>query len=214
MDIHLSPLLVTAMLSLTDYILSKGHYDIEGYSQQIPQQVADLCRILDHVDAVDGLRVLEIGFNAGHSAEVFLRHPKVSSVVSFDLGSRPYVPDGKAYIDAVYGSERHTLVLGDSTVTVPAYVADHPAAEFDVLFVDGGHDLMTATADLRHCIELASAHAVIVVDDVVQRPDWVAEYTVGPTAAVRHAVEAGRFQVVGASEYGVGRGMCWGKATR
>lgn len=200
------------MMRLTDYILSKGHRDIEGYSQQIPQQVADIERILDHHPS-SSIRVLEIGFNAGHSAEVFLRHPNVASVVSFDLGSRPYVQDGKAYIDAVYGyHHRHTLVLGDSTVTVPSFSADHPAARFDVLFVDGGHDLVTAQTDLRHCMALAAdKHAVILVDDVVQRPEWIAEYTVGPTTAVNEAVAAGTFQLLGSAEYGVGRGMCWGR---
>ena len=75
---------------------------------------------------------MEIGFNAGHSAELFLKYTS-AHVTSFDLGDHPYVTHAKEYIDAYYPG-RHSLILGDSTVTVPKCIG-----KYDIIFIDGGH---------------------------------------------------------------------------
>ena len=56
-------------MSLTDYLKDKGYDSFEGYSQQIPKQVIDLYLLTNK----QNLNVMEIGFNAGHSAEIFLQ---------------------------------------------------------------------------------------------------------------------------------------------
>jgi hypothetical protein len=66
----------------------------------------DLLRLKDIVKHVHDLiqitRIMEIGFNAGHSAELFLKHSS-AHVTSFDLGDHD-----KEYIDAYPG--RHSLM--------------------------------------------------------------------------------------------------------
>ena len=74
---------------------------------------------------------MEIGFNAGHSSELFLKYTS-AHVTSFDLGEHPYVSHAKEYIDAYPG--RHSLIIGDSTVTVPKCIG-----KYDIIFIDGGH---------------------------------------------------------------------------
>ena len=57
-------------MNLTAFLNNRGiHSFDEGHSQQVPQQVEDLIRLTN----APNITVLEIGFNAGHSAEVFLK---------------------------------------------------------------------------------------------------------------------------------------------
>ena len=55
---------------------------------------------------------MEIGFNAGHSSELFLKHTS-AHVTSFDLGDHPYVAHAKEYIDAwrLYPSVLENMML-------------------------------------------------------------------------------------------------------
>ena len=85
-------------MSLTNFLNSRNFYSFEGYSQQVPQQVEDLINLTNKPN----INVMEIGFNAGHSAEVFLQNNKELTLISFDLGTHDYVTTAKEYIDATY----------------------------------------------------------------------------------------------------------------
>ena len=54
-------------MGLTDYLNNRGYHRFEGYSQECQQQVDELIQLTNKPD----INVMEIGFNAGHSAEVF-----------------------------------------------------------------------------------------------------------------------------------------------
>lgn len=196
--------------SLDDLLARRGlapGAGYEGYSQQIPDQVATLRSL---VAERRPRRILEIGFNAGHSAEIFLAAAPDARLLSFDLGVLPAVAIGKGFIDARYPG-RHALLVGDSTVSVPAFTALAPDVRFDLLFIDGGHTWDIARADVTNCARLAAAEAIVAVDDVVFTPGWEQPYTVGPTAAWLDAVEAGTVVELGRRDYAVGRGMVWGR---
>ena len=102
---------------------------------------------------------MEIGFNAGHSAELFLKYTS-AHVTSFDLGD-PYVAHAKEYIDAYYPG-RHSLILGDSTVTVTNCIG-----KYDVIFIDGGHDYDIALADLQNAKRLARKNTIVIMGSSV-----------------------------------------------
>ena len=133
-------------MSLDDYLHQRGVFEIEGYSRQVPAQMHDLI----HFTSKPNARVMEIGFNAGHSAEIFLQNNPTLSLVSFDLGIHDYVAIGKEYIDSAYPG-RHTLILGDSCQTVPEFHRQHPGTTFDIIFIDGGHEYHIAKADIDNC---------------------------------------------------------------
>jgi hypothetical protein len=150
-------------------------------------------RVHDLIQITRGAkRIMEIGFNAGHSAELFLKYTS-AHVTSFDLGDHPYVTHAKEYIDAYYPG-RHSLILGDSTVMVPKCIG-----KYDVIFIDGGHDYEVARADLQNAKKLARKNTMYT-------PEWVHPYTVGPTQAWLESdrIEMGR-------DYENGKGMSWGK---
>ena len=193
-------------MNITSFLNARGYRIFEGYCQAIPKQVEDLVSLTRKLD----INVMEIGFNAGHSAEVFLRHNPSLNLTSFDLGCHEYVLTAKEYIDSSFPN-RHTLILGDSTITIPKYISDNPEKKFDVFFIDGGHDYHVAKADLQNCLKMASKDSVVIIDDTMYTKMWEQTYTVGPTQAWLEELKNNTIIELGRIDYQIGRGMSWGK---
>ncbi|WP_198042311.1 O-methyltransferase [Kitasatospora azatica] len=130
--------------------------------------------------------ILEIGFNAGLSSQALLAAAPDIRVVSFDLGDHAYVHQAKEYVDRRFPG-RHELILGDSRTTLPRYAARADRPLFDLAFVDGGHEVEVARADLRNARALCRPGAHVVIDDLTPWRPW----GVGPTAAWREAIADG-----------------------
>jgi FkbM family methyltransferase len=185
---------------LTSFLNFQKIVPVEGNSGQIPEQMEDLVYI-----SKNAKNILEIGFNAGHSSELFLKNNPGCNIVSFDLGEHSYVQLTKEYIDYVYPN-RHTLITGDSTISVPKYT---PGFKFDLIFIDGGHQLEIAQQDLLNCILFAHSETIVAMDDITF--DSNASWTVGPTRAWVDARKSGLLSEIVSKEYSPGRGMSWGK---
>jgi predicted O-methyltransferase YrrM len=113
----------------------------------------------DLVETMRPKRVAETGFGIGWSAWAMLSVDPDLTVVSFDIGHHAGVHQAKAVIDEHFPG-RHTLIVGDSKATVPVYQPKN----FDLVFVDGGHDYESASADL---VNFAHPGRVVVIDDLV-----------------------------------------------
>jgi len=181
----------------------------EGNCMDIPEQQQDLINLTK----IPIRTIMEIGFNAGHSADVFLKNNPNSTLVSFDIGDHEYVHTAKRYIDLHYPN-RHTLILGDSTVTIPQYVEQNNNKNFDVIFIDGGHEYATARADLLNCRKLSHTNTLVLLDDTIYKKEWEVEYTIGPTNAWVELLNDHSLIELGRKEYRLGRGMSWGKYTK
>ena len=191
-------------MSLLEYLDRHGfkYSQFEGFSQQIPNQIYDLTLIIDNADIKTAM---EIGFNAGHSAEIFLRTNPSLHLTSFDLGVHDYVATAKNYIDEIYPL-RHTLILGDSTKTIPA----HTPTTYDLIFIDGGHEYEIAKADLLNCRRFAHANTIVIMDDTMHREGYSHLVNIGPTKAWLEAIQQGIIVEIDHSDYLPGRGMSWG----
>ena len=193
-------------MSITTFLNSRGFHSFEGYSQQVPQQVEDLIILTSKPN----INVMEIGFNAGHSAEVFLQNNKELTLTSFDLGGHDYVTTAKAYIDATYPN-RHNLILGESRTTSPVYLQNNKDNKFDIIFIDGGHDYEIAKADMENCFHLAHKDTIVALDDTIFTKSWEAGHTIGPTRTWTEHLEQNKIIELNRKEYCNGRGMSWGK---
>lgn len=192
-------------MSLATYLLANQITDVEGNSGEIADQTRTLGTLCDSPSVQ---RILEIGFNAGHSADTFLSH-SLAHVVSFDLNDHGYVLHAKKYMDQKYPT-RHTLLLGDSAQTIPAYHKEHPEERFDLIYIDGGHAYEEAYADLLNCRALAHPQTMVVMDDVVLSTNHQRGWSVGPSKVWAEAVLQGVIRDSCGELYGPGRGMCWG----
>ena len=112
--------------------------------------------------------MMEIGFNAGFSAVILLSANPDAHLTIFDLGGHAYVRPCYAWIQGRFPG-RTTLVLGDSTKTVPRFIKENPNAKFDFVHVDGGHTEAVATSDVRHSLRVLQPGGTIVVDDTQKK---------------------------------------------
>jgi len=209
------------------------YYLIEGGSFQIRAQVS---RLRELVAKRKPTSIMEIGFNGGHSALLFLSiTPPDTKIVSFDLGEYAYVFAAKRYIDSVFPG-RHTLVTGDSTTTIPNYeeqVAHRlknketaPPLKFDLIFIDGGHQDDIPLKDILNSQRLArDDRTIVAIDDICRNQERHAHYTVEPTKAWDQMVKTGVITEHGFDDYyeimtqnndnGAdgckARGMAWGQ---
>ena len=130
--------------------------------------------------------IAEIGFNCGFSSYTFLAANTRSLVWSFDLAKFTYTAPAKQHVDQVFPG-RHTLVQGNSVLTVPAFSRMNPLLRFDLIFIDGGHTYETAKSDLVNMRSLATAETILVMDDITPwRP-----HGIGPTRAWLEAIDEG-----------------------
>ena len=196
------------MDSLNNYLHSKGLCINEGHIHEIKNQQIEIITLLNNNKNIS--KIMEVGFNAGHSAELFLLNSN-AYVYSFDIGDHfyEYLKEGKIYINNKFPN-RHTLVFGDSRKTLPRF-RNNNDIKFDLIFIDGGHSYEVAYADLINCRNLAHSETIVIMDDIVKNPLYVAGYTIGPSKAWNDLINANMLQEISHSDYSPGRGQSVGK---
>ena len=170
----------------------------DGAAEQLMLERKRACLLTALAVAVplQGGRIAEIGFNAGHSAASILSSLPQASLTSFDICSWPYSKAAHNYLVDSFGSDRTELVCGDSAETIPqraAKVAAGTADPFDAIFIDGGHLYNQALGDIFSSAGVVRPGALVVVDDCEADPahEKFDEYKdVGH--AWRHAAGEGR----------------------
>jgi tetratricopeptide (TPR) repeat protein len=142
------------------------------------------------------LCVAETGFGRGQSAWAFLSANPELTMVSFDLVEYEGARTAKEIIDR-YFPGRHTLIEGNSIDTVQ----EHGADDFDLVFIDGGHDYDPAASDLRN---FAKSGRTVIFDDLVDA-DWAE----GGVKAWEEATASDGF-IDAQQLLRDGEGRCWG----
>lgn len=153
--------------SLDEFLNSQGYFLSpldsrvnEGYCT-FPQQR----EFIKDLESYEGIRkIAEIGFNAGHSAELFLKNCPSATLVSFDLNTHSYASVGAAFMEQEY-PQRFQFIEGDSKKMVPSYAVGHPEEKFDLIYVDGGHSFAICYADILNCKKMASENCILWIDD-------------------------------------------------
>ena len=114
-------------------------------------------------------RLCEIGFNAGHSALLFLigRQSSPVEMTVFDIGTHRYTKPCLSHIQSRFPLARIEYVEGDSAATMPAWIERNAAAvgSYDVVHVDGGHTEHCITNDMKNADRLVRPGGLVIVDD-------------------------------------------------
>ena len=196
-------------MSLDQYLFNNNCRDLEGNVGSFSEKSKDLIQLTNK----PYLNVMEIGFNAGHSADIFLRNNENLQLTSFDIGDHDYVSVSKKYIDMLYPG-RHLLIVGDSTKNVTTF-AQLYNTRFDVIFIDGGHSYEVAMADLQNSMLLAHKDTIVIMDDIIYTPGNERDYSIGPTKAWSDMIYSNKIIELGHREYSPKEygpdGLAWGK---
>ena len=112
-------------------------------------------------------KMIEIGFNAGHSAAVFLSVlPKDGSILFFDLNDHKYAKPCYTFMKENFPQVKD-FIAGDSRETMRKYLQDNPQERgtFDCIHVDGGHSKEVAISDVAFSDILLRKGGVMILDD-------------------------------------------------
>jgi hypothetical protein len=106
--------------------------------------------------------VLEIGFNAGHSALLMLTANPNLVYTAIDLGCNPYVDECYAFLKSVFGG-RINLIKGNSLTALPELLEQNTS--FDGYIVDGDHTVEVTYSDLLNITKYAKDGSMLCFDD-------------------------------------------------
>lgn len=167
----LNETLITHLAELERIILESGeplegncvylHNTLERSDHLLPKQ-----ENLMHL-ATKGNRIMEIGFNAGHSALMFLLGNPECHIQLFDIHAHLYSQGCFEYLDKMFPG-RLTMIWGNTQETLLPYVTEviHQRKTFDVIHVDGSHAIHDVRNDMDMCRFLSTEETLIIYDDV------------------------------------------------
>ncbi len=114
--------------------------------------------------AMAGDRLLEVGFNAGHSALLALTANPRLVYSGIDIGVHRYTRPCFDYLRSVFGA-RIDLRIGSSEDVLPLYATQRPR-RWQRLHIDGGHKIEIAYRDLVLACRVVGQGGLILLDDV------------------------------------------------
>jgi hypothetical protein len=113
--------------------------------------------------------ICEIGFNAGHSTMLMLlgRSNTPLNFTIFDIGHHLYTKPCFEYMKSKFSHVNFEYVEGDSTITMPKWIAEHSELmnKYDVVHVDGGHFEHCVSNDMKNADLLVKTNGLIIIDD-------------------------------------------------
>jgi hypothetical protein len=113
--------------------------------------------------------ICEIGFNAGHSSMLMLLGKDKTPInfTVFDIGEHAYTVPCLEYIKTQFLHVNFEYIEGDSTITMPNWITDHPhlCGKYEVVHVDGGHGDHCVSNDMKHADLLVKINGILIVDD-------------------------------------------------
>ena len=112
----------------------------------------------------DVKNILEIGFNAGHSSLIFLLSNQNSQIYCFDICSWKYTKKCFKYLSKTFPN-RLKLIKGSSIITVPKFIKENQNKTFDLVHIDGCHDIKIAKKDFKNCYKITNKGGIIILDD-------------------------------------------------
>lgn len=109
------------------------------------------------------IHILEIGFNAGFSALLFLLANPNTKITCIDIGFHRYTYACYEKLRETFGEDRIGFLLGDSTEILPNIHEDDP--KYDLFYLDGSHSPETLQSDLFHVGRLMRENGIVIMND-------------------------------------------------
>lgn len=114
-------------------------------------------------------RILEVGFNAGHSTLLMLlgRDNTPLQFTIFDIGKHSYTKPAYEYLQTKFNNVEFEYIEGNSIITLPKWLENHTDLynQYDVIHVDGGHDEECIINDMKNTVPLLKIDGIMIIDD-------------------------------------------------
>ena len=107
--------------------------------------------------------ILEIGFNAGHSALLFLLANPNAVVHCFDICYHEYTEKCFKYLSNEFPGRLY-LHKGDSKQEINRF-KETSSLLFDLIHIDGGHEMQDANCDFFNTLPIAKKDGILIFDD-------------------------------------------------
>lgn len=105
--------------------------------------------------------IMEIGFNAGHSAVIMLTNKgKQKTITFYDINHHKYTQPCYEFVKSKFPHIKFEAIWGDSLITLPL-----AHGQYDLIHLDGGHRLEHITNDIVNSLRLLKAGGTLIVDD-------------------------------------------------
>jgi hypothetical protein len=112
-----------------------------------------------------GTKILEVGFNAGHSALLFLLSNPEAYICCFDTCEHKYTLLCFEYLNENFNN-RLTLYIGKSTITLQEAHVVNPSKKYDIIHIDGCHRPDIANIDFFLCRDMAHNGSYLIWNGV------------------------------------------------
>lgn len=147
----------------------------EGYLMQVIQQFEDL---IEFCNANNFNNVLEIGYLHGSSALMFLMNT-TGTVTSIDYIENK---ESETYLQNMFPN-KFNMLHGHSSDVLQTL-----DTEYDLIYIDGGHEYKTVKKDLELCKFLSGEKTYIIMNDVVLDPEYSMFWNDGPTRVFKEII--------------------------
>jgi len=198
--------------SIENYESLQNYFDvnkikiIEGNSTQSKKQEEYLLKYKEKFG-----NILEIGFNAGHSAELFLYSNPYSTVTSVDIGYWYYCKFGATYLNKKYPG-RIKNIFKDSLLALNDNSFIDEEVLFDFIYIDGNHTYEYALNDILNCKKFAKPSSILVLDDVVINESYRTNSNREPTKVWEELVRKNYISEIDYAHFkDINRGVAVGK---
>ena len=137
----------------------------------------DMYRLYFEIAQLDFIKtVCETGFNAGHSAFMWLNANPDLVVYSFDIDVHNYTRPMVYKLQSMFPGRLH-LTYGDSRNSIPHFRWECPEVQCDLVIVDGGHHADIPAWDLDNFRYMVPRNR----DNLVILDDWPGRWDVNLT---------------------------------
>tara|TARA_Y100001968_G_C19417988_1_gene750070 strand:- start:1134 stop:1979 length:846 start_codon:yes stop_codon:yes gene_type:complete len=122
----------------------------------------NIARIAPHINSV-----FEIGFNAGHSAALWLTMNENIKYYGLDIANKKYINTCAGFMKDNFG-DRFKFFIGDSTTEIKN-VGEQINERLDLIHIDGGHSYEITSKDISSSINLSKKTGTrfILLDDIL-----------------------------------------------